>query len=86
MEDNTRQRVIYFFKLFQPEIGKFLGFDHITLYVGNALQSSSFYVSRMGFSPYAYQVEIIFFLFTQKNRKNTNFNYIILFFKSKSNY
>jgi len=39
----------------RPEIGKFLGFDHITLYVGNALQASSFYVSRLGFEPYAYE-------------------------------
>ena len=41
----------------RPEIGKFLGFDHITLYVGNALQASSFYVSRLGFTPYAYEVK-----------------------------
>lgn len=40
----------------RPEIGKFLGFDHVTLYVGNALQASSFYVSRLGFQPYAYEV------------------------------
>jgi 4-hydroxyphenylpyruvate dioxygenase len=40
----------------RPEIGKFEGFDHFTLYVGNALQASSYYVTRLGFSPYAYQV------------------------------
>jgi catechol 2,3-dioxygenase-like lactoylglutathione lyase family enzyme len=44
----------------RPEIGKFHGFDHITIYVGNALQASSFYVTRLGFTPYAYEVILIY--------------------------
>jgi len=31
------------------------GIDYIEIYVGNAKQAASFYVTRMGFSPYAYQ-------------------------------
>lgn len=38
----------------RPEIGKFYGFDHVTLYVGNAFQAASFYTSRFGFDFYAY--------------------------------
>ena len=36
------------------KIGKFHGFDHITFYVSNAKQAASFYITRMGFNPYAY--------------------------------
>jgi 4-hydroxyphenylpyruvate dioxygenase len=32
-----------------PEIGRFLGFDHLTFYVGNAKQAASYYTSRFGF-------------------------------------
>lgn len=39
----------------QPEAGKFLSFDHLTFYVGNAKQAASFYVTRMGFEPLGYQ-------------------------------
>lgn len=38
-----------------PEIGKFLGFDHVTFYVGNAKQAASYYTSRFGFEYLAYQ-------------------------------
>lgn len=38
----------------KKEIGKFYGFDHIRFYVSNAKQAASFYITRMGFSPYAY--------------------------------
>lgn len=39
----------------QPEIGRFLGFDHVTFWVGNAKQAASYYVTRMGFKPIAYR-------------------------------
>lgn len=39
----------------KPEGGKFLSFDHITFYVSNAKQAASFYITRMGFEPLAYQ-------------------------------
>ncbi|KAL5291029.1 HPD family protein [Megaselia abdita] len=39
----------------KPEGGKFLSFDHLTFYVGNAKQAASFYVTRMGFEPLGYQ-------------------------------
>jgi hypothetical protein len=39
----------------QPDGGKFLRFDHITFYVGNAKQAASYYTTRMGFEPLAYQ-------------------------------
>lgn len=39
----------------RPEIGVFYGFDHVTFWVGNALQSASFYCSRMGFEYLAFQ-------------------------------
>lgn len=38
----------------KPEIGEFYGFDHITLWVGNAKQASSFYCTRFGFESVAY--------------------------------
>jgi len=38
----------------RPEFGRFLAFDHVRLWVGNAKQAASFYTSRLGFSPYAY--------------------------------
>lgn len=73
----------------RPEIGKFMGFDHITLYVGNALQASSFYVSRLGFAPYAYEVKFylkINFFNTKglRNRKQRESNSCSK--KWKSNY
>jgi 4-hydroxyphenylpyruvate dioxygenase len=39
----------------RPEVGKFLGFDHIKFYVGNAKQAASYYSSRFGFEHVAYQ-------------------------------
>lgn len=39
----------------QPEGGRFLSFDHLTFYVSNAKQAASFYITRMGFEPLAYQ-------------------------------
>ncbi|XP_043478394.1 4-hydroxyphenylpyruvate dioxygenase isoform X1 [Leptopilina heterotoma] len=39
----------------KPKSGKFLCFDHIKFWVGNALQASSFYCTRLGFQPLAYR-------------------------------
>lgn len=39
----------------KPKYGKFLCFDHLTFYVGNAKQAASFYVTRMGFEPFGYR-------------------------------
>jgi len=39
----------------KPDGGKFLTFDHITFYVGNAKQSASYYSTRFGFEIYGYQ-------------------------------
>jgi len=39
----------------KPSGGKFIAFDHITFYVGNAKQAASYYITRLGFEPYAYQ-------------------------------
>lgn len=45
----------YFLHYFQPEAGKFLSFDHLTFYVGNAKQAASYYTTRLGFEPLGYQ-------------------------------
>ncbi|XP_018587287.1 4-hydroxyphenylpyruvate dioxygenase isoform X2 [Scleropages formosus] len=37
------------------EQGRFIRFDHITFWVGNAKQASSFYCNKMGFEPLAYR-------------------------------
>ncbi|XP_071094145.1 4-hydroxyphenylpyruvate dioxygenase-like [Haliotis cracherodii] len=39
----------------KPESGKFVTFDHVTFWVGNAKQAASFYCSRMGFEPFMYK-------------------------------
>ncbi|XP_075260511.1 4-hydroxyphenylpyruvate dioxygenase-like [Convolutriloba macropyga] len=39
----------------QPDGGKYLAFDHIRFWVGNALQAASFYCTRLGFEPFAYR-------------------------------
>jgi len=39
----------------RPEVGKFYCFDHIRFWVGNAKQAASFYTTRFGFEPVAYQ-------------------------------
>eukprot|EP00474_Spongospora_subterranea_P010887 CRZ11345.1 hypothetical protein [Spongospora subterranea] len=38
----------------KPAIGQYYGFDHINLWVSNAKQAASFYVTRFGFTPVAY--------------------------------
>ncbi|KAG7489483.1 4-hydroxyphenylpyruvate dioxygenase-like [Solea senegalensis] len=37
------------------EQGRFLCFDHLTFWVGNAKQAASYYCSRLGFEPLVYQ-------------------------------
>ncbi|XP_063242156.1 4-hydroxyphenylpyruvate dioxygenase isoform X2 [Bacillus rossius redtenbacheri] len=39
----------------KPEGGRFLNFDHVTFWVGNAKQAASYYCTRMGFKPVAYK-------------------------------
>ncbi|EGD78006.1 4-hydroxyphenylpyruvate dioxygenase [Salpingoeca rosetta] len=39
----------------KPDVGRYLGFDHATFWVGNAKQAASFYTVRMGFEPLAYR-------------------------------
>ncbi|CAA9999899.1 unnamed protein product [Nesidiocoris tenuis] len=39
----------------KPEGGKFLSFDHIVFWVGNAKQAASHYCARFGFEPIAYK-------------------------------
>jgi len=39
----------------KPTAGKFLHFDHLTFWVGNAKQAASYYCTRMGFSEVGYQ-------------------------------
>ncbi|XP_029037094.1 4-hydroxyphenylpyruvate dioxygenase [Osmia bicornis bicornis] len=39
----------------KPLGGKFLCFDHIKFWVGNAKQAASFYCTRLGFEPYGYR-------------------------------
>jgi len=39
----------------KPEVGRFVHFDHMKFWVGNAKQAASFYCTRMGFEPYAYK-------------------------------
>jgi 4-hydroxyphenylpyruvate dioxygenase len=39
----------------KPDGGKFLSFDHLSFYVGNAKQAASYYVTRLGFNYLAYQ-------------------------------
>ncbi|KAF4070490.1 hypothetical protein AMELA_G00286120 [Ameiurus melas] len=36
------------------EQGKFISFDHLTFWVGNAKQAASFYCNKLGFEPLAY--------------------------------
>ncbi|XP_076363802.1 4-hydroxyphenylpyruvate dioxygenase isoform X2 [Tachypleus tridentatus] len=38
----------------KPERGRFIDFDHITLWVGNAKQAAAYYCIRMGFEPLGY--------------------------------
>ncbi|XP_798672.3 4-hydroxyphenylpyruvate dioxygenase [Strongylocentrotus purpuratus] len=39
----------------KPDAGRFVAFDHISFWVGNALQAATFYCVRMGFEPFAYR-------------------------------
>jgi len=39
----------------KPSVGKYHGFDHLTFWVGNALQAASFYCTRLGFKRIAYR-------------------------------
>lgn len=39
----------------KPECGRFINFDHITFWVGNAKQAAAFYCTHMGFQPLAYK-------------------------------
>merc|ERR1712168_29893 len=39
----------------KPDRGRFLHFDHIEWWVGNAKQAASYYCARLGFEPLAYQ-------------------------------
>lgn len=42
--------------IFPSKLGpEYVGFDHITWYVGNARQAASYYISRMGFKQIAYR-------------------------------
>lgn len=39
----------------KPEAGRFVNFDHITFWVGNAKQAASYYCAYLGFEPFAYK-------------------------------
>lgn len=39
----------------KPTNGRFLAFDHLQFYVGNAKQAASYYAARLGFKPIAYK-------------------------------
>ncbi|KAJ3193969.1 hypothetical protein HK101_003722 [Irineochytrium annulatum] len=39
----------------RPDVGKYLGFDHVTFWVGNAKQAASFYTTRFGFEAIGYK-------------------------------
>lgn len=39
----------------KPDKGRFLNFDHLTFWVGNAKQAAAYYCIHMGFKPYAYK-------------------------------
>ncbi|GFY66205.1 4-hydroxyphenylpyruvate dioxygenase [Trichonephila inaurata madagascariensis] len=39
----------------KPERGRFLHFDHLTFWVGNAKQAASYYCTKMGFEPLCYK-------------------------------
>ncbi|KAK6190227.1 hypothetical protein SNE40_002146 [Patella caerulea] len=39
----------------KPESGRFVSFDHVTFWVGNAKQAASYYCTRMGFESLAYK-------------------------------
>ncbi|XP_028415179.1 4-hydroxyphenylpyruvate dioxygenase-like [Dendronephthya gigantea] len=39
----------------KPDVGRFLAFDHVTFWVGNAKQAASFYTTRFGFKTIGYK-------------------------------
>lgn len=39
----------------RPDIGRFIGFDHVVFWVGNAKQAASYYTSKFGFEYLAYK-------------------------------
>ncbi|KAK8756240.1 hypothetical protein V5799_001055, partial [Amblyomma americanum] len=39
----------------KPDGGRFLAFDHVTFWVGNAKQAASYYCSKMGFEYFCYR-------------------------------
>ena len=39
---------------------RFLKFDHLEWWVGNAKQAASYYCARLGFEPFAYKVTFQF--------------------------
>ncbi|KAL8620820.1 hypothetical protein ACOMHN_033217 [Nucella lapillus] len=39
----------------KPEAGRFVCFDHVTFWVGNAKQAASHYCARLGFEPFLYK-------------------------------
>ncbi|KAK5645405.1 hypothetical protein RI129_006705 [Pyrocoelia pectoralis] len=39
----------------KPQFGRFLNFHHLTFYVGNAKQAATYFITRMGFQPFAYK-------------------------------
>lgn len=39
----------------KPEVGRFIAFDHVRFWVGNAKQAASFYCTRFGFHPFGYR-------------------------------
>lgn len=47
--------VVYSDKGAKPESGKFLAFDHITFWVGNAKQAAAYYCVRLGFNEVGYK-------------------------------
>ena len=44
-----------YFKGPKPEKGRFLAFDHVEWWVGNAKQAASHFCIRFGFEPFAYR-------------------------------
>ncbi|EGG18481.1 4-hydroxyphenylpyruvate dioxygenase [Cavenderia fasciculata] len=44
-----------FFRLNESSLGQYFGFDHVTFWVGNALQAAQWYCARFGFENVAYR-------------------------------
>jgi len=55
MEQDKVETFKPFDKGAKPEVGQFFGFDHVTLWVGNAKQAATWYTGRMGFKKVAYR-------------------------------